>query len=513
MKGARPDLLTIIVPRHPDRGPFIARLLTNSNLKVALRSEGKLPDASTDIYIADTIGELGLFYNLVPVAFVGGSLVPHGGQNPMEAIKLGAAVVTGPHWRNFADAYEELLASGGCAQVSDANDLATAVLLLLEDAQARARMMARAEGAIAAHGRSAAAHHRRDRALPAATGDAAPCLLGRHSGGTAGEACSPRRCRRSARSMGAWRSGTIAGVAPYRSRLPVICIGNFTAGGGGKTPTAIAVAKVLKDAGERPCFLTRGYGGKTQGPVLVAKGQSAAEVGDETLLLAAHAPTVVAADRAAGARLIEGTDATVIVMDDGFQNPQLAKDFSLIVVDAATGLGNGLVMPAGPLRAPLDKQMPRADALLLIGDGGKTAPLAKSFEAANKPVLKARMAPRGDARWLGVLPVIGFAGIANPKKFYATLSQSGARLTGTRSFPDHHPYTERQAERLLRWAREWNAMLVTTEKDWVRLPDDDGTELSELKFRSRPLLIDIEFADGNRLKRLLVETIEKRRAG
>ena len=269
----------------------------------------------------------------------------------------------------------------------------------------------------------------------------------------------------------------MAGVAPYRSRLPVICIGNFTAGGGGKTPTAIAVAKVLKEAGERPSFLTRGYGGKTQGPVLVAKGQSAAEVGDETLLLAAHAPTVVSADRAAGARLIEGTDATVIVMDDGFQNPQLAKDFSLIVVDAATGLGNGLVMPAGPLRAPLDKQMPRADALLLIGDGGKTAPLAKSFEAANKPVLKARMAPRGDARWLGVLPVIGFAGIANPKKFYATLSQNGARLTGTRSFPDHHPYTERQAERLLRWAREWNAMLVTTEKDWVRLPDDDGTEL------------------------------------
>jgi len=146
----------------------------------------------------------------------------------------------------------------------------------------------------------------------------------------------------------------MAGVAPYRSRLPVICIGNFTAGGGGKTPTAIAVAKVLKEAGERPCFLTRGYGGKTQGPVLAAKDQSAAEVGDETLLLAVHAPTVVAADRAAGAKLIEGTDATVIVMDDGFQNPQLAKDFSLIVVDAATGLGNGLVMPAGPLRAPLD---------------------------------------------------------------------------------------------------------------------------------------------------------------
>jgi tetraacyldisaccharide 4'-kinase len=303
----------------------------------------------------------------------------------------------------------------------------------------------------------------------------------------------------------------MSGVEPYRSRLPVICIGNFTAGGGGKTPTAIAVTEVLKEAGEKPCFLTRGYGGKTEGPTLVAKGQSAAEVGDETLLLQAHAPAVVSADRAAGARLIEGTDATVIVMDDGFQNPQLAKDFSLIVVDAATGLGNGLVMPAGPLRAPLAKQIPNAHALLLVGDGGKAVPLVKSFEAANKSVLKARMTPRGDPRWLSVLPVIGFAGIANPAKFYATLSQNGARLTGTRSFSDHHPYTERQAERLLRWAREWNAMLVTTEKDWVRLPEDDGTELSELRFRSRPLLIAIEFADGNRLKRLLVETIEKKR--
>jgi tetraacyldisaccharide 4'-kinase len=302
-----------------------------------------------------------------------------------------------------------------------------------------------------------------------------------------------------------------AQVAPYRSRLPVICIGNFTVGGGGKTPTAIAVAEVVKEAGERPCFLTRGYGGNAQGPVLVTTGQSAAEIGDETLLLLAHAPTVVSADRAAGARLIEGTDATVIVMDDGFQNPQLDKDFSLIVVDSNVGLGNGLVMPAGPLRAPLDKQLPRADALLLIGDGGRAAPLAKSFEAANKPVLKARMLPRGDARWLGVLPVIGFAGIANPKKFYATLAQNGARLTGTRSFADHHPFTERQAERLLKWAREWNAMLVTTEKDWVRLPEDDGTALSELRFRSRPLLIAIEFGEGNRVKRLLVEAIEKRR--
>jgi 3-deoxy-D-manno-octulosonic-acid transferase len=148
MKQSRPDLLTIIVPRHPDRGTDIAKLLTGAGLSVALRSEGKLPEAGTEIYIADTIGELGLFYNLVPVAFVGGSLVPHGGQNPVEAIKLGATVLTGPHWRNFADAYDELLRAGGCRQVEDAESLGRAALALLEDAQARATMMARAEAAI-----------------------------------------------------------------------------------------------------------------------------------------------------------------------------------------------------------------------------------------------------------------------------------------------------------------------------------------------------------------------------
>ena len=152
MKEVRPELLTIIVPRHPDRGADIAKLLGAAGLKTVLRSEGKLPEPGTDIYIADTIGELGLFYNLVPVAFVGGSLVPHGGQNPVEAIKLGAAVLTGPHWRNFADAYEELLRAGGCVQVEDAESLGKTALALLDDAQARAAMMARAEAAIARMG-------------------------------------------------------------------------------------------------------------------------------------------------------------------------------------------------------------------------------------------------------------------------------------------------------------------------------------------------------------------------
>ena len=301
---------------------------------------------------------------------------------------------------------------------------------------------------------------------------------------------------------------------PYRSRLPVICIGNFTAGGGGKTPTAIAIAKGLKNLGETPAFLTRGYGGKSQGPLLVEKGMRAAEVGDESLLLAEHAPTVVSADRAAGAKFIENAQelgATVIVMDDGFQNNQLAKDLSLIVADDGLGIGNGLVIPAGPLRAPLQAQLPRADALLLIGEGGNGAELAKTFEAARKPVLKAKLIPRGDPRWLTVLPVIGFAGIANPKKFYATLAEHGARVSETRSFPDHHLFTERQARHLLNWAREWKCMLVTTEKDWVRLPEEDGSALGELRHRSRPFLVAIEFADPEAVKILVEGALQRRR--
>jgi tetraacyldisaccharide 4'-kinase len=198
-------------------------------------------------------------------------------------------------------------------------------------------------------------------------------------------------------------------------------------------------------------------------------------------------------------------------MDDGFQNPSLAKDLSLIVVDSESGIGNGLVMPAGPLRAPLEAQMARADALIVIGDGGRANPLAETFAAQGKPVLKARMAPRQDRRWLSVLPVIGFAGIARPEKFFATLRNNGARLIDQRSYPDHYRYSERQARSLLREAKDYNAMLVTTEKDWVRLPADDGSDAAELKHRARPFAIDIAFDDVAKVKDLLAATLSTQR--
>jgi tetraacyldisaccharide 4'-kinase len=302
-----------------------------------------------------------------------------------------------------------------------------------------------------------------------------------------------------------------ARAKPYRSYLPVICIGNFTAGGGGKTPTAIAVAQLLIALGEKPAFLTRGYGGASKEPVLVAQGQGAEEVGDEPLLLAEIAPTMVSADREAGAKALEQTEASVIVMDDGFQNPSLVKDLCLVVVDSESGIGNGLVIPAGPLRAPLEPQIARADALVVIGDGGKAAGVAEIFADQGKPVLKARMVPRQDRRWLAVLPVIGFAGIARPEKFFATLRNNGARLVETRAFPDHHRYREREAGRLIARGKELNAMLVTTEKDYVRLAEDDDGALAELKHRCRPFPIAVEFDDAAAIHALLAGVITKAR--
>jgi len=301
----------------------------------------------------------------------------------------------------------------------------------------------------------------------------------------------------------------------YRSPLPVICIGNFTAGGGGKTPTALAVASLLREMGKRPAFLTRGYGGSAKGVVRV-DGQDAAEVGDEALLLAAASPTIVSADRVAGAKAIEDTavedmaieetGADTIVMDDGFQNPSLAKDLSLIVVDAASGLGNGQVIPAGPLRAPLDVQIARADALLVIGEGTKADSLVAAFDGAGKPVLRAKIvpAPHMDPRWLSVLPAIGFAGIARPSKFFATLKANGARLLASHAFGDHHRFTEKEARRLLDEAEAKSAMLVTTEKDWARLTDgEEDSAVTELKHRSRPFPIVVKFEDLEKAKALL----------
>jgi tetraacyldisaccharide 4'-kinase len=246
---------------------------------------------------------------------------------------------------------------------------------------------------------------------------------------------------------------------PFDPGLPVICVGNLTAGGSGKTPIAIAIAEMLRARGQRPWFLTRGYGGSERGPALASRGHSAHAMGDEALLLARTAPTIVARNRAAGARLAKEKGASVLVMDDGHQNFSLRKSLSLVVVDAEAGFGNGYQIPAGPLREPVTQGLSRADAVILVGDDGP------DLQGFHGPVLRAHL--KADGAAFAGMDVFAFAGIGRPEKFIDSLEESGARITGSCFFADHHPYAEEDITQLKMVAGD--ALLVTTEKDFVRL--------------------------------------------
>jgi tetraacyldisaccharide 4'-kinase len=253
--------------------------------------------------------------------------------------------------------------------------------------------------------------------------------------------------------------------------LPVICVGNFIAGGAGKTPTAIAIANLLQERGEKPFVLMRGYGGRLAGPVEVDPDRHrAADVGDEPLLMARHARTVIARDRVAGARLARGLGASIVVMDDGLQNPSLVKQLKLAVVDGASGAGNGLCLPAGPLRAPLAEQMGEADAVIVIGAGPAGERVAAVARAQKKPVLAAALKPSAaTAEHLRGQKIIALSGIGRPEKFSATLRQTGAAVIAEQAHGDHHAYGEVDITTALAAAREHGALIATTEKDWTKL--------------------------------------------
>jgi tetraacyldisaccharide 4'-kinase len=254
----------------------------------------------------------------------------------------------------------------------------------------------------------------------------------------------------------AWKAKN---ARPFDPGIPVVCVGNLTAGGSGKTPIAIAIADVLRQRGHKPFFLTRGYGGSEKGPALASRAHSAAVMGDEALLLARSAQTVVARDRAAGARLAVEKGATVLVMDDGHQNFSLHKTLSLVVVDAQTGFANGFQIPAGPLRESVRQGLSRADAVVLVGD---RTPDLRGFAA---PVLRAHLV--ADTATFVDKPVFAFAGIGRPEKFVTSLEEGGAQVTGSCFFADHHPYDETEIDQLRMIAGD--AILITTEKDFVRL--------------------------------------------
>jgi tetraacyldisaccharide 4'-kinase len=279
--------------------------------------------------------------------------------------------------------------------------------------------------------------------------------------------------------------------------IPVLCVGNFTLGGAGKTPTVMMLARMLADAGEQPFCLSRGYRGDVAGPKLVAAGtDAAARVGDEPLLLARIAPTVVAHDRNAGAAFARAQGAGLIIMDDGLQNSSLRKDFTLAVVDARRGIGNGYIFPAGPLRAPLTAQIAQIDALLVVGEGASAGDVIEHARARALRVFHGRLAPDpAEPTALRGKKVLAFAGIADPEKFFATAVEAGITVAERRTFDDHHRYTAEEAAELIMRAEHSGLALLTTEKDHARMTGERLLEALAARAHTFHVAMVVEEAD------------------
>ena len=289
---------------------------------------------------------------------------------------------------------------------------------------------------------------------------------------------------------------------PWQAPIPVICIGNLVAGGQGKTPTALSVGAHFIGLGRSVHFLSRGYGGSLDGTHRVdLTTHTSAEVGDEPLLLAATAPSWISVDRQAGIEAAHAAGAEFVVMDDGFQNPSVKKDLSIIVIDGETGFGNGRLIPAGPLREGVTVGLARAQAVVIIGEDrfkleGLLSDIAKGYAQNPVQTFKARLKPDAAALTLKDQKIYAFAGIGRPKKFFNTLLEIGCDLVGAKAFDDHHPFSENGVSSLLELARSEGARLVTTAKDHVRLPDAQKKDVAIVS-------VTLDWSDASALDSLL----------
>lgn len=293
---------------------------------------------------------------------------------------------------------------------------------------------------------------------------------------------------------------------PPQINLPVLCVGNFTLGGAGKTPVAIALARAVQAAGLKPGVVMRGFGGSVRGPHKVdVTRDRARDVGDEALLLAAHADVVVDKDRYRGAQVLAGDGCDFIVMDDGFQSRRLYADYSLLVVDAMRGIGNGLVFPAGPLRAPLITQLAYSDGVLIMGEGAKGDEAVRFAARAARPVDYARSVSSAQQPVAGTR-FLAFAGIGNPQKFFAGIEAAGGIVVQTRTFADHHFFNTYDIADIIASVKANNLVAATTAKDYVRLKTDRLDQQFEQLY---VFDVDVVFRRADFCKMLIEETIAR----
>ena len=276
---------------------------------------------------------------------------------------------------------------------------------------------------------------------------------------------------------------------PYEAGVPVICVGNISAGGVGKTPVSMALAEILIAQGKHPFFISRGYGGKLSGVLVDKAKHTPKDVGDESLILSSVAPCVVCHNRAKAAQIAVQNGADILIMDDGFQNPSLKKDISFLVFNGEIGIGNGLIIPAGPLRESLKSGLKRADAVIFIGDD-KHNLLSK----INKPVL--HVAVKEQSPLHQNTDVVAFAGIGYPKKFYDSLQKCGLTVVNAYDFPDHHFYTKDELKHIIKKASKKGLPIYTTLKDYVKIPPQMQNNFNVLHIKA-------EFENQNALFKFL----------